>query len=673
MIVSLLVAALACWAIGAAVDLVAGPARSTGRLLPYLAGLAGSVLVTVLGIRATLGDARTIPLGVSLGVGPSALRADPLAGMFLTLVGALAAAISAAMASWTRTPGRVRSRGSGAGYLLLLGAVVTIVLAGDAFSFLFGWESLTAAFYVLTAVARRGGSNVRDSWVTLGVGKVSGAALLVGMMLLAGAAHSFTFAAWGTVGPGPLRSAAWALLVLGFSAKVGLAPFEVWLPLGYPSAQGPLRAAMAGLAVNVGFYGLWRFIGVLGRPPAALALVVLVLAGITALLGITFAAVQSRLPRLIAYSSVENAGIILVGYGIALAGAATGRPELVAVGLLAASLQVVAHAVAKSVLFAASTFFEAGEGTDQLDELVGVGRRYPWAGTCFSLGCLSLAGLPPTIGFASEWFVLEALMQEYRLRNLPLRLAMAAAGALVALTAGVAVLCFIRVIGLSVLRRSDRTDRPPSAGLLGGAGLALLGGSCLGLAAIAPLVVRYLGAGLAPVIDRALVEQARVSPWVLQPVYGSFSKFSPPWLLVTMPMASLAVLLMALLASKGRLLRVRRVPAWRSASGGVAGPDRYSSFAYANILRHVLGNVLGARREYVVVGSADRQRIHEPEVEVRTSAVEPVAAYLYRPARALYLGLARRARHLQSGRLDAYVGYLLAAVVVVVAVVAAHP
>ncbi|MHB8505947.1 MAG: proton-conducting transporter membrane subunit, partial [Acidimicrobiales bacterium] len=255
-----------------------------------------------------------------------------------------------------------------------------------------------------------------------------------------------------------------------------------------------------------------------------------------------------------------------------------------------------------------------------------------------------------------------------------LRLGMAAGGALVALTAGVAVLCFIRVIGLSVLRRPSRVPSAgPGAGVFGRAGLGLLGLSCLGLATVAPLVVAFLSDGLAPVVNPRLVEQARVSPWVLQPVFGSFSKFSPPWLYVTMPVAFVAVAGMAVAASKGRLLRIRRVPAWRSASGGVSGPDRYSSFGYANILRHVLSNVLSARREVVVVGSADHERIHEPSVEVRTSVVEPVETYLYRPARALFLWCARQARRLQSGRLDAYIAYMLAALIVVIAVVAAHP
>jgi len=673
---TLLLVAVIVWGVGATFDLVVGAERRRARITPFVCGLVGSALVTASGVRAVLGPARVVDLGATLGVGTSSIRFDPLAGMFLTLAGGLGVVISACLVSWVRPAGRLHGHGTGAGYLLLLGAVSIVLVAGDAFTFLFAWEGLTVSFYVLAGIRRRDQAEASSSWVMLGFGKLSGAALLFGFLLLAGRTHSDAFTAWSHLGPGAIHDAGLTLLVVGFGAKVGIVPLQVWLPVGYPAAPGPIRAAMAGLAVNVGFYGLWRFLGVLGSPPVWLAVAVLIIGGITALVGIVFASVQSGLNRVIAYSSIENAGIIFVGYGVALAGAATHHPGVMAVGLLAASLQVLAHAVAKSSLFASSAFFESDFATDQLEALRGVGKRYRFSGTAFALGSLTLAGLPPTIGFVSEWFMLEALLQEFRVHILALRLGMAFAGALVALTVGVATLCFIRLLGFVILGRPSERKGPEGGvldgGIVGRGGLVVLAMSCLALAAAAPWVIRFIAYGIAPVVPSHAVTGALRSPWVLQPVFASFSILSPSWLFVVMPMGLAAVALATLALSRGGLLRIRRVPAWRSATAEVAGPDSYTPFGYANVLRHILANVLGSRRSAVVtVSQGSESSSTGSHIEIRSSVIEPFETYLYRPARAVWLWLAAGAKRLQSGRLDAYVGYMLVALVVLLTIVAA--
>lgn len=678
----LFAAALACLGAGIVVDLVAGTRSRLARAIPHLLALVASGCFLAVGVRATVSRAATLGIGSFFGVGHGALLLDPLAGLFLTLLFAVAVAVSACFVSWVLAGDASRpARGLATGYLLLLASAAVIVTATDAFVFLFAWESLTVAFYMLAGAGRRRDGS--GTWATLGMGRASGAALLFGFLLLAGRSGSFTFAAWHAIGSGALHDAAWVLVVVGFGAKVGLVPFQAWLPSGYPSAPGPARAAMAGIAANVGFYGLWRFLGVLGRPPVWLVIAVLVVGGLTGLLGIAFAAVQSRLSRLVAYSSIENAGLIVTAYGVALTGAAVRSAPLVAVGLLAATLQAVAHAVAKSSLFSSLAFVEQATGTDELDALRGIGRRFRSAGAAFAAGALALAGLPPTIGFVSEWFILEALMQQFRVGGLALRLGLAFAGALVALTTGLAALTFLRVLGLAFLGRSS--EGPGSlrlsglagpGGLLGKGGLFAMGAACLGLAAVTPWEIRYLAHGLSPLVAEPTTLQALKSPWVLQPVFTGFSILSPSWLWVAMPLAWLGVLLMAVAASRGRFLRVRRVPAWHSATAGVAGPSSYSAFGFANPLRFVLANVLGTRRQRHVhpppadrvAGTATGEGAH---VETRTTVVEPVERYLYRPVAGAVLWVSGLARRLQSGWLNAYVGYMLVALLAALAITAA--
>ena len=665
--------ALACFFVGALIDAVFGVTSRVVRSLPYLLGLAGSGCLLALGIRATTSRPVTVSFRFLSGSGLHALRIDQLSGLFLTLLFGLSVAISACFVSWVAPREREYHRGSAVGYLLLLASVSVILCASNAFLFLFSWELLTLSFYILTSVTRSAPRQTGAAWSTVGIGKFGGAALLLGFLLLAGRTGNLDLASWHVVHPGALLDVAWVLVIVGFGAKLGVVPFQVWIPRGYPAAPGPARAAMAGVAANVGVYGLWRFLGILRGPPEWLIIAVLLCGGITALLGITFAGVQSGLARVVSYSSIENAGLIVTAYGLALTGSAIRSTALIALGLLAATLQTCAHAVAKSALFVSLANVEATEGSDDLDQLRGVGRRMPWSGATFGAGALALAGLPPTIGFASEWFILEALMQQFRVMDLPLRLGLAIAAALVALTTGLAALVFLRVLALTFLGKTPTNlERHREHGILNKVGLSILLLGCSLGAAFSPLEVRYIASGLIPIVPRAITLGATKSPWVLQPVFAGFSILSPSWLWVILPIAILAVFLATLLLSRGRFLRTRRVPPWRSATTGVNGPSNYTAFGFANPLRHVLANVLGTTKTvspYEEDGSLEPSKVSR--VQTSVVVVEPVETYVYRPLRRAVVSVARIAKRLQSGRLNAYVAYMLVALLAVLAVVAA--
>jgi hydrogenase-4 component B len=447
----------------------------------------------------------------------------------------------------------------------------------------------------------------------------------------------------------------------------------------------------------VGFYGLWRTLALLGPPPAGVTGVLLVLAGVTAVLGIAQAAVQPGLQRVIAYSSVENSGLILAGFGVALVGAAIPDRGLMAVGLLAATLQIVAHTIAKSLLFTSSAQIQAADGTDNVDDLRGTVRRRPWSGTGLAIGSLTLAGLPPTVGFVSEWFLLESLMQQFRVPGLGDRLVLAITGAAVALTAGFAGVTFVRLVGLIVLGKPEPAGAPGPRdyGPAGRAAVVLLGVGCLAIAALTPLEIRVIAAGLAPVVPSSAVLSALGSPWVLQPVFAGFSILSPTWLWLVMPALFGLVIAGAWALSGRRLLRVRRVQPWLSATAGVSGRDSYTAFGYANPTRRVLATALHTQAELREIGGAHQpvseagalagegaEAVLEPgrpdgvatpgaHIWYRSDVIEVVEQYLYRPLQRPFLRLVRLAKRLQNGRLDAYLAYLLIALIALLALVTA--
>jgi formate hydrogenlyase subunit 3/multisubunit Na+/H+ antiporter MnhD subunit len=435
---------------------------------------------------------------------------------------------------------------------------------------------------------------------------------------------------------------------------------------------------MAGVCVNVGFYGMWRTLALLGHPPGWLAGILLILGGASALLGIAHAAVQNRLSRVIAYSSVENSGLIITGFGVAMTGASVGNQRLAAIGLLAATLQMVTHTAAKSLLFTSAAGLEAAAGSDDLEVLRGMARRAPWSGTGLAVGSLTLAGLPPTAGFVSEWFLLESLMQQFRVTALGGRLTLALAGAAVALTAGFAGVTFVRLVGMIVLGPPGPDgSRRGEYGRAGRGALVLLAASPLVIAALTPLEIRVIASGLSPVVPGGVIMGALKSPWVLQPVFAGFSILSPTWLWIEIPLMLALVVLLTFALSGRRLTRVRRVPAWRSATIGVDGADSYTPFGYANPTRRVLASVLHTRTGVEELASGqggpaegyDDERV--PHLRYSSDVVEVTESWVYRPAARLFAGVVAVAKRLQSGRLDAYLLYMLIALVAVVAVVTA--
>jgi len=694
----LFAAGLVLLALAAAADFTGGRVARVMRSGPlYLLGAAGSACLAVLGGFALAG--RSVQLDVAGWLGDpvpgqqaAALSADRLSGMFLALTFGAAVPVSAAFASWAARARLARRRGLGASYALALGAVAVVMTAQDAFTALFGWEALTLAFYLLAGAERHRRGRAAAAQVTFAFGKVSGAALLLGLLLLAARSHSILLASFTGVPGGAAKTAAEVLLLGGFAVKAGLVPFQVWLPRGYAAAPGPARAVMAGVCVNVAFYGMWRTLALLGRPPGWLTGLLLVLGALSALLGIAHAAVQNHLSRVIAYSSIENTGLIITGFGVALTGAAVGDQRLVAAGLLAATLQVVAHTAAKSLLFTSAAGIEAGTGGDDLENLRGRARHAPWSGFGLAVGSLTLAGLPPTVGFVSEWFLLESLMQQFRVPGLGYRLALALAGAAVALTVGFAGVTFVRLVGLVVLGRAPASALPGvretgEFGRAGRAAVVVLAVCCLATAAITPLEIRVIAAGLSPVVPASLTLGALKSPWVLQPVFAGFSILSPSWLWIEMPLMLALTVLFAWTVSGRRLLRVRRVPAWKSATIGVEGADSYTAFGYANPTRRVLAGVLHTRSEVHEImmedtasddGSGapdradeDRRDAAAAHLRYASDVMEVVETWLYRPALAFFTAIVTAAKRLQSGRLDAYLFYMLIALIGVIAVVTA--
>jgi hydrogenase-4 component B len=629
------------------------------RRAAALCSAVGCVLLVIVGLDAALGGAHPVlALGSWLGFGDSVLRADGLAGIFLALTGLTGGAVSLAYAELP--PGR---------WLTALGCTLVLFVAvvigsENAFMFLLAWEAITLCVYLI-ASAGRSSEELRAGYLTGVLAKIGGAALLAAFGLLYAHTHSFSLAAWAHATlPAPTRGVLFALFLACFATKVGVIPLQGGLPAGYGSAPR-LGAASLSVALCAGFYGLWRFeFEVLGPLPAWCGDALLILAAASALLGITYALTQDSLRRFLGYSTVEHAGVALVGFAVALLGHAAHKPTLAAAGLLAATLHVCAHNLAKTLALVGIDRVEQSTGRRTIDPLGGLFRALPVSAFAVGVSSLTLAAIPPLGGFVSEWFTFQALLQGFRMPTLLSRLFCALAAAALALTAGLGLLAFAKFYAFTFLARTrERLGalREPSRWPLAP---LLLGVVILFLGTVAPWEIHAIGSGLSALLGFDAAGAALSHPLVLGPVFKEFSVLAPTWLSVVLPAYALIGLAIAL--SADRRQRVRRAPVWVTGSGAELTRVQYRPSSYSNPMRVILRGPLGYASQ-LVPSAATANADTPPRLETRV--VLAVDRFVYEPALALALAIAQRVRALQSGRLSSYLLYMLIALVVALSLV----
>ena len=338
---------------------------------------------------------------------------------------------------------------------------VLVLVARDPLTFLVAWEAMTLVPAAVILVGRADEVARRTVFFYVGLTHLAGVGTWVAVLLLA-REGAFGDPSVISTGSGVQVAVALAALV-GMGAKAGLMPLHVWLPLTHPIAPAPVSALMSGVMLKLAIYGLVRvLVEWLGVLPSWLGVLVLALGAVSAVGGITYAVFEDELKRLLAFSSIENIGIIVLGLGACLVLRARGADAWAAFALAAALLHTVNHALFKSLLFLGAGSFEKAVGSLELDRLGGLIRRMPWTGGAFLIGGLAIAGLPLLNGFASEWVTLQGLLRLPVYGGVADGTAGAIALAALAATAGLAALCFVKVIGLALLgRRAARRLRGP--------------------------------------------------------------------------------------------------------------------------------------------------------------------------------------------------------------------
>ena len=519
-------------------------------------------------------------------------------------------------------------------------ALAAVLCARDPLTFLAAWEAMTLLPAVVILVARNAERTARRTvFVYLSITHLGGAGTWVAILLLA---HAGAIGHPAAVGAGSGLQTAVALAALvGMGTKAGAIPLHAWLPRAHPIAPAPVSALMSGVMIKVAVYALIRVLVEWdGAPQVSIGIVVLAIGSLSAVGGVVYALFQHDVKRLLALHSIENVGIILLGLGACLVLRARGADSWAALALAAALLHTLNHAVFKALLFLAAGAFERAVGSLELDRLGGLLRRMPWTGGAFLVGSMAIAGLPPLNGFASEWLTLQALLHVPAYGHVGDGTAGALALAALAATAGLAVFCFVKVVGLVLLGAPRRlaVAEAREAPWPMWAAVAALAVVCVVLG-VAPGLLLGALAGLAP-----WASPGRTHVGLVVPGTGSL-----PTLGIAVALVGLTTVLM--------LARGRRsaapAPTW--ACGQLVEPAlAWTSAGFTKPLRLVLEAVLRPERE-IEVATADGV-VQEITYEGRVPHL--IEERLYRPGARLSLAAAAQARRLQSGSLRMYVAYL---------------
>lgn len=650
----LLTLAFLLWLSGALVALLCRR-RALGLRLGVAAALTGSVAAGMSAAAALTqlqGQLWHAPWGL-VGAG-LALRIDPLAAVFLLMIGVIGAACSVFGLEYMKHQGPGADHGSFAWYNLLLASMALVVSANDLILLLIAWEVMTLSSWVLVVTDHADTRSRVAGLIYLTAAHIATAALILLVLLLTSGSGSFQIDN-NQIAAGAPAGALFLLALVGFGTKAGLLPTHVWLPDAHPAAPSHVSAVMSAVMITMGFYGLARFLPLLGEPAAWWAYLLIGLGAAGAMGGILFAIAQRDVKRILAYSTIENAGVVAVAVGLGLLGAALDQPVLAGFGWTAAFLHLWNHALAKSALFLGFGAVVQAAGTRELDLLGGLLQRWRLLGALLLVLAGSMAALPGLNLFTSEWLLLNGLLTGgLSLQGLPQVMLLIAVVSL-AFAGALALACFTRLAGIGLLgsARSAAIGDTHEPAWLMSIPVMLLAVGCVATAAFPRIIAETLAPAVgqaSPISDLGAVHRS------LDPV---------GWLL---PMLAAAIA-----AAAARVLLATRVPASRSGTWacGYATPTaamQYTASSFGEPLTRVLQPVLRSDTDATSLAAANAGGHNWPEaMRWSSQTLDLLLAAVYRPLFEKLRRTAARVRAFYQPRVSTSILYIVITVLLLLA------
>lgn len=590
------------------------------------------------------------------------LEADALSCFFVLIVSLLGLAISIYSLGYARAYyGRKNVGVLASLFNALLLATTLVFVAGNLWMFLVTWELMALLAYGLVSFEHEHRETREAGVLYFIMAHADAVCILIGFLVLFQGAGDFSFARLQGIGAelSPTRrDAAFLLFVVGFGIKAGLVPLHVWLPVAHPVAPSNVSALMSGVLIKTGIYGLVRVCFVfLGPPPLWWGALLLAAGTVSAVLGVLYALMEHDLKRLLAYHSIENIGIILMGLGAALMFQHTGHPVLATLALIAGLYHTLNHAAFKALLFLGAGAVLHATHTRNMEELGGLAKRMRWTALFFLTGAVAIAALPPLNGFVSEWLTYQSLLQGFGTTPSLIRLLFPLSGAMLALTGALAAACFVKAFGITFLAqpRSEpaREAREASFPMLLGQGI--LTAACLVLGLFPSLLLKALDPLTQSLTGLSLSRQlCTADGWVLSAATAQGGTVST--LGIALTLLCLLPVPWVLWAWFGRRSKSRIGPTWDCGLRGLTPHMEYTATGFSKPLRMVFQALFRPRRE--VQREYDFSPYFATTLRFESHVEEVFQTRIYRPIKHRALHVSRRLRALQAGSIRAYLLYV---------------
>lgn len=609
------------------------------------------------------GPPLTLWLPIGLPWIGATFRIDALAALFLIVINLGSAAASLFALGYGRheaAPGRVLPF-----YPAFLAGMNLVVLAGDAFVFLVSWEFMSLASWALVMAHHHDADNRRAGYIYIMMASFGTLALLLAFGLLAGPQGNYRFADMaGIARPEWLQGLVLVLVLMGAGSKAGLVPLHVWLPLAHPAAPSHVSALMSGVMTKVAVYAFMRIVfDLMGSPVWWWSVLVLTIGALTAVLGVLSAMLERDLKRLLAYSTIENIGVVFLGLGLALAFKANGMTAAGALAFTAALLHAFNHSLFKSLLFFGAGAILTATSERDIEKLGGLIHPMPQTAFLFLGGCLAISALPPLNGFVSEWLIFQSVLTSPDLPQWSLKLMVPAVGAMLALGAALAAACFVRAFSITFL------GRPRSAAARGAAETDIFSRTAMGALLVLCLLAGLLPGlaidAMAPVVEQLIGQSMPVqghNAWFsIIPVAESRSSYNG-LLLFAFILAStlLAIEIIHRFASRA----LRRGPAWDCGFPDPNPATQYTADSFAQPIRRVFGVVFDVRERVDMPPPGDAR-----PARLDVSWRDHVWETLYAPVGLCVQLAAEKLNQLQFLTIRKYLSLVFAALVVLLLVI----